>query len=495
MKKAREMGKSDENSYGNILKGTSIFGGVQTFNILMSIVRLKFVAILLGPVGMGMAGLYNNVLLIIQQISGLGLNLSVVKEVGRNKEDENAFLRVLKAVRILMVVTSCLGLAICVVMAGQLSEWTFGTRAYRWQFVILGFAVALSVAGGLMMSVLQGMHEVRSLSKASLVGSAAGLFAGVPLYWIFGTKGIVPAILVFSLSTFLWYYLSLRRCVPVGLTHPEGRVDRSIVRDLLKMGLILMSGGVIASIVTYLINIYIRIFGNMDDVGFYQSCTSMTTQYSAVVFSAMAMDYLPRLAGVSADNVRMRDVINRQMEIVALLVTPIACGVILFAPAIMSILQSEMFLVAVPLLRCLGLSVIAKALMYPIGYVVFAKDNKRLYFWMESVGANILTFMLSLVGYHLWGLVGMGYAAIVDCLICLVVYLVVNRKMYGYTMSRQSCAMSVFGMTSGLTMLILSMNAEGTALYVVGICLLVGISIFSLKSLKKKLVENKTKKA
>lgn len=44
----------DENSYSTILKRISAFGGVQAFNILVTLVRGKFVALFLGPEGMGL---------------------------------------------------------------------------------------------------------------------------------------------------------------------------------------------------------------------------------------------------------------------------------------------------------------------------------------------------------------------------------------------------------------------------------------------------------
>jgi len=48
---------SKQNSYRQIFKATSIIGGVQFVNIIILIVRSKFIAYLLGPVGMGISGL------------------------------------------------------------------------------------------------------------------------------------------------------------------------------------------------------------------------------------------------------------------------------------------------------------------------------------------------------------------------------------------------------------------------------------------------------
>ncbi len=68
-----------DNSYKSIIKGTSIFGGVQILNILISLVRGKFVAMLLGPEGMGISALFTNSANSIQRLASLGLNLAIVK--------------------------------------------------------------------------------------------------------------------------------------------------------------------------------------------------------------------------------------------------------------------------------------------------------------------------------------------------------------------------------------------------------------------------------
>lgn len=100
----------EKNSFKSILKGTSIFGGVQVFNILVSAIRLKFVALILGASGIGVAGLFNSLLLTIQQFASLGVNLAVVKEIGAANADRDSLLHVVAAVRPLAVLLSLAGL-------------------------------------------------------------------------------------------------------------------------------------------------------------------------------------------------------------------------------------------------------------------------------------------------------------------------------------------------------------------------------------------------
>ncbi len=478
-----EREKKEENSFRNILKGTSIFGGVQVFNILISAIRLKFVAVILGPSGMGVAGLFNSVSLTIQQFTSLGLNLSVVKEIGKNKENDSRLADVLAAIRPLILISALIGALVCLLFPRVLSTLTFGNTDYSGGFLMLSAAVFFSIAGSALMSVLQGLHAIKPLSKASLIGSIVGLIIGVPLYWLFGTQGIVPAMVVLALSTCTWYFLSLRKTLQVKASPWNREIHLPVLKKVLFMGIILMSNDLFRNLVNYLVNIYIRSHGGMDEVGFFQSCNTMTSQYSAIVFTAMAMDYLPRLSAVSGDNSKMCEVVNRQMEIVGLLIAPIACAVIFLAPLVIKIFQTSSFLVATPLLRLLALAVVVRALMYPLGYIVFAKDNRRLFFWMESVGANLLTLCLTCGGYCLFGLTGLGYAAIADCSVCLLVYIIVNRHLYGYRPSHRAISIMLLALISGVAMTIICITLQGIIMSIIASLLLVFLCILSANRL------------
>ena len=479
--------RKEENSFRNILKGTSIFGGVQVFNIPIAAIRLKFVAVILGPAGMGVAGLFNTAALTIQQFASLGLSLSMVREVGSAREDSGRLSNVLAAITPLAILTALAGAVFCLFFPASLSSLTFGSEEYTSGFMLMSASVFFSIIGATLMSVLQGLHAVKPLSKASLVGSLTGLAIGVPLYWLMGTAGIVPAMTALAFTTCLWYFLSLRKIIDKPSSGWRRDIHLPILKRILLMGIVLMSNDLFRSVSTYLINVYVRIHGGETEVGFYQSCNTMTAQYSAIVFTAMAMDYLPRLAAVAGDNRKMCEVVNRQMEVVALLIAPVACAVIFLAPWVIRLLQTEAFIVAVPLLRWMALGVVVRALMYPLGYIVFAKDNKTLFFWMESVGANILTCVLTCGGYALFGLSGLGYAAIADCMICLTVYVMVNRRLYGYRLNSAATMTSMTALLSASLMAAVCLMMQGTAMVCSAVILLSISCGFSLRLLIKKI--------
>lgn len=433
------MKKDDSSaSYKSILKGTSIFGGVQVFNIVVNLVRGKFVAIILGPEGMGITSLFNSASNTIQRFASLGLNQAIVRETAIASEDNENGEKVFHTIRNLIRLTALLGLLICAVFCVPLSRITFGSADYAWQFLLLALAVGLAILSSGKLAVLQGLHEVKRISKASIVGGLTGLFVGVPLYYIFGDKGIVPAIVALSLSFYLFYTINLRKVHPVVDSGFSWKENLPIIKKLLLLGMVLMASDLIGSLVTYLLNLFLRIQGSIDDVGLFQAANSVTNQYAGLVFAAMAMDYYPRLSKVAHDNKEMGVIVNRQTEIVSLIIAPAMCVLILSAPLVIRVLLSEKFLNIIPLMRWMGLGILLKALSFPMGYITFAKGNKKVFFLLEGLTGNILYLLLGAGGFYLFGLIGLGYALVAENLISIIIYFLVNHSLYSYTFTRAS---------------------------------------------------------
>ena len=68
-------------SYRCILHATSLLGGAAAANVLIGMVRSKFVAVLLGPAGVGMIGIYQSITGLVSTVACCGLNYSAVREL------------------------------------------------------------------------------------------------------------------------------------------------------------------------------------------------------------------------------------------------------------------------------------------------------------------------------------------------------------------------------------------------------------------------------
>ena len=448
METSRNIEKQDVqglNSYRNIIKGSSFFGGVQIFNVLITLIRGKFVAIILGPEGMGISALFNSASNTIQRFSSLGLPQSITRDVADESLSAKTRDTTIRSSLWLTNLTTFLGLLICIGFCIPLSKITFGDTGYWWQFMILGIGVALGIAGTGKLSILQGLHEVKKISRASIVGGLTGLGIGIPLYYLFHYKGIVPAIVAIFLSLYIFYSYSLKKSYSFSSESDTWKDYLPIAKKLLVLGIVLMSGDIISTLFGYLVNLYIRITGSIDDVGLYQAAYSITKQFSGVIFAILAMDYFPRLSGVASDNEKMNGVVNRQSEIVAWLMTPAMTLLIISSPLLIQVFLSKEFYPVIPLMRWMGLGMLLRAFSYPMAYITFAKGNKKIYFLLEGIVANTLTLVLSCLFFHWFGLIGLGYALTVDNAICIILYFVVNNRLYNYKFSKESLVNYMIG--------------------------------------------------
>lgn len=426
---------TDQNSYKNIMKRISAFGGVQIFGILINLVRGKFVALLLGPEGMGLSSILTSSTTTVQQLGSLGLNLALVKEVAAGKESREQLPAILAVGIRLIYFTAILSCLLCLLLSPLLSFWSFGNYDYTLGFGVLSAGVGLSVAGTGYLALLQGLGEVKRLAWASVVGGISGLVFGIPLYYYLGLNGIVPALLIFSLIIFVFYFISFRRSVTFDKVKLQWKERRPLVKKLISLGVVLMIGSLVGTLTNYIINIFIRAYGSLDNVGLFQAANSLTNQYVGIVFSALALDYFPRLSAVAKDHPKMNEVVNRQLEIVILLVTPLILILFLATPLVIEILLSEEFLVVIPLMRWLAYGVLLQAVSFPLGYMFVACDNKKVYVWVEVVTTNILWIVCSVVFYYYFDLIGLGISLVVRTIIDLFIVFIVTGRSYGFRVS------------------------------------------------------------
>lgn len=464
----------------------SAFGGVQIFNILINLIRGKFVALILGPEGMGLSSLFTSATAAVQQFSSLGTNLAITKEIASDRDQAMQGRGAhLAASRRIILATAILGALICVLFAPQLSRWTFGDDSHTWDFVWLSIFVALSTLGAGYLSILQGLGQVKRISKASIVAGIVGLTVGVPLYYMFGYQGIVPAMNVLALSMFVFYYVSYRRTITSRVERFKFKEHKPVVKQLISMGLVLVIGALAGTTANYLINLFVRYFGSVENVGLFQAANSLTNQYTGVIFSALALDYFPRLTAASEDADEMRRVVNRQSEIVLLVATPLVLLLIITTPIVIRLLLSEQFESITPLMRWMGLGVLLQAVTFPMNYVVIAKGNKKVYLWIEVVLSNVMWIACSMGFYYYFDLIGLGISLVVRTAIDVFVTMAVCRRLYGVSYTRAAARIIVVSLLIGATGFVLS-NTSSVAAIVLNIVLLIISITYSVRGIIKR---------
>ncbi|MEA5126992.1 MAG: O-antigen translocase [Proteiniphilum sp.] len=422
-----------KDSYRQIMKATSLFGGVQVFQILISVIRSKFVAILLGPAGMGIVGLLASTTGLIAGLTGFGLGTSGVKNVTEayssgNKERIDT---VVSVVRRLVWLTGLLGAMLTLVFSPWLSEFAFGNKEYTLAFVWLSITLLFAQLNIGEMVVLQGMRKLQYLAKANIYGSLSGLVVAIPLYYKLGIRGIVPVIIITAFMTFFFSRYFARKVktekvkLSLSATITEGK-------SMMVMGFMISMSAMIILFVDYLLRIFINHIGHVEDVGFYNAGFAIINTYVGMVFTAMGTDYYPRLSVVADNNQQCKDNINQQAEIALLILAPILIIFLIFVNWAVVLLYSKQFLVITDMLHWAALGIFFKAVSWSIAFVFLAKGEGKLYFWSEFA-SSMYTLIFNMLGYYLGGLTGLGVSFLLSFTVYLIQVFVIARTRYHFS--------------------------------------------------------------
>ena len=418
--------------YRSIFKATSLFGGVKVFSILISIVRSKIVAILIGTTGVGIVGLFTSGTSLIQSITQLGLSQSAVKDVSEANAsgDQARVNRVVTVLRRLVWFTGLLGMICVVAFSPILSKTSFGNSDYTLAFILLSVTLLFAQLSGGQNVILQGTRRLKYLAKASVWGSLLGLVICVPLYYWFGVKGIVPNLILGSFTTLLlsWYYSRKVPYVPVKLT------VREIIQEggqMLKMGIAMSVSGVLVALSAYILRSFINRQGGVDEVGLFQAGYVIMTTYVGLVFSAMGTDYYPRLSAVNKDNEKCKSIMNQQGEIGIMILAPLILACVVFVPWIVRILYSERFLGANDYIIWAASGMLFKMASWTISFIFIAKGESKL-FMINETAVNIYSLGFQVLGYWLLGLKGIGVGFALTHICYYIQVYTISRIKYGF---------------------------------------------------------------
>lgn len=474
-------------AYQQILKTTSLFGSVQVFSILISIVRNMFIANFIGPIGMGIAALLNSTLSIISGFSGLGLEMSGVKHISESydENDLNSVSKQVAIVRRIALITGVIGAILAVIFSKWLSVLTFGNDDYTFSFVFIAITLLFKQLTSSENVVLQGLRKLKDLAKASFYGNLVGLLFSIPIYYFYKIDSIVPTIIIAAFSSMIFALVFARK-----IKFERRKVtNNELVTDgksIIKLGLALTFSGLITLIVAHLIQLYLNFSNGIEVVGFYNAGFTLLNSYVGILFVAMSTDYYPRLSAICNDNNKLNEVVLQQIYIGVLIITPIIIVFFALSDEIIRLLFSTKFKAIVMMVSIGIFGMLFKIASFSIGYMVLAKADSKL-FIKTSLGFNLLYLLLSILGYHYFGLIGLGVAFTLQYIFHLIILSIIAKKRYNFNFNNEVVLLFVICLVLCLATFSLLFLDNKILKVVFFIVLILFSTLFSLKKIGEKI--------
>lgn len=428
---------NEENlTYRKILKATSLFGSVQFLNIVIAVIRSKFTAVLLGPTGMGIVGLLTNTIGLIAGFTNFGLETSAIKNISQANNNNSKVLETeISTLQKLVWYTGILGMLLTILFSSFLSKIVFNNSDYTYVFIWISISLLFKQLTAGHLVVLQGLRRLKLLAKANLFGSIIGLLVTIPLYYLYGIDAIAIVIVFSSLIGLAcsWFFFRKIEIKPIRLSV---RDVFSNGKGMIKLGFSLSIIGLLTLLTSYILQIIISNNGGVVQVGLYNAGFTILNTYVGMIFTAITVDYFPRLAAVITDNFALKTTVIQQAIISLLIITPIIILFLTFAPFIINLLYSKKFITVVPMVTWAILGMLFKAVSFTMGYILIAKEDSKL-FIKTSISFNLLFLFNNYFAYVYFGLEGLGVSFLTNFIIHFFVLKIISYYRYNFSFNKE----------------------------------------------------------
>jgi antigen flippase len=422
-------------TYGQILKSSALVGGSSVLGIMIRIVRTKAMAMLLGPAGFGLFGLYGSVELLVESIAGMGINSSGVRQIAEavGSGDTERIARTSAVLRRISVMLGLIGAALLIMFSRQVSALTFGNREHTGAICLLSLAVFFQLVSYGQAALVQGMRRIGDLARMAILGALFGTLIGIPLVFFLRANGVVPSLVgvaAMSILSSWWYSRKLNVQSPT-VTASQLMEEAGA---LLKLGFVFMASSFMITGLAYGVRILVLRNAGVEATGLYQSAWALGGLYAGLVIQAMGADFYPRLTASATDNVACNRLVNEQVSVALLIAGPGVLATLTFAPLVITLFYSAKFGAATAVLRWICLGTFLQVITWPMGFIIVAKGKRAVFFWAELACALVYGG-LAWICVRVFGLNGAGIAFFISCMFHGVLHYPIVHKLSGFEWS------------------------------------------------------------
>lgn len=370
--------------------------GSTLIKIGAGLVVVKLLAVAFGPVGVGQAANFRQVITVLGVLSGAGIFNGITKYVAEYRQQPEKLQPLLGTASTMILAFSLLLALIFVAAARPISEALFGDGRYQAVIrllALLQMGIACSNYG---LAVIKGYRDARGNALAVAGGSLLGVAAYVLSYLLGGYRGalaglaLVPAVAMLPALWVLWR----RRHIPWHYFRPAW--DRALATSLGKFTLMALMTAVTMPVAYVMMRNQLATLYGWQAVGLWQGVSGISDAYLQFITASFSVYLLPTLAGLHSRQAIGRE-IGRALRFVLPAVAAVSFTVWLLRDLVIWLLLSGQFSAMRDLFAWQLVGDVFKVGAYVFGYLVIAKASLRFYLLCELSQFLLLTLFSRLL--------------------------------------------------------------------------------------------------
>lgn len=417
-----------------------VIGGAALVSLVSGLIRTKVAALVLGPSGVGLIGLFQNAVSLSSGIFGLGIGSSATRQVaaGLADTDREKSVAARHALRILSLSLAVAGSTIFYLARHFIAARLLGDPGFAPALGWLSAAVGLTIFAGSQTALLTGHRKIKAVAVTSVVSAILASILAIAGLRFGGTTAAALFVLAVPLAGALVGAVVLNLVLP-GLSDHRRPSSRAVVeegRSMIWLGMGFMLSMLVASGAQLWARTVIAGGAGLAGLGQFQAAWIISMSYMSLILQAMSTDYFPRLSAVIAKGENPSQLVNEQIEAALALAGPILVFVMVFTELTVAILYSSHFAQSAAILKWQIGGDLLKLASWPIGFVLLAQ-GRSIAFVMAEIAGWAVFLAVSALGLPVLGLEATGiaflamyiaYTAVVWVMVRSSVRLMVSRR-------------------------------------------------------------------
>lgn len=409
-----------------VLKATGLLGSAQVVNILTAILRTKFVAVWLGPAGVGLNSLLNTNISLISTATQLNLRDSSVREIASVGDSG-------RDMTIAVIRRTCLLLGVCgmfltALLSPLLSLISFKNYDYTLSFVWLSPVMVFTAYSAGEFAVMQAVGRLKQLARTTAVSALAATVIAVPLFYYYRLAAIVPVILLYVSATA--FFCRLWRVRTDSKPNVTLRDIISHGRRAIVLGIYMTVSMLMTNVGQFVLAVYINRTGSLGGYGVYQAGFTLVNSYVGIFFTALSLEYYPRLAQYAGRPYICRGLMSHELSLIVRILCPLVVAFIFCSDWIVRLLYSSRFGDVLPYVDYAIIGAIFRGVSLCFALRILAEGDGRAYIFTET-SSVIVGLVLNILGFHFYSYGGLGFSYVLWYGFYALLTWAVCRRRYG----------------------------------------------------------------
>ena len=410
---------------------TSILSFIATaIKMIAGLVINKAVAVYIGPSGLALVGQFQNFSQLVMTAAQGAINSGVTKYAAEyGKDNDRIPILFSTAAKISLFSSVVVGVGI-VLFSNYASLHFLKSEDYSYIFVIFGFTIVLFVVNNLLLSILNGLKEIKTWVMINIIQSIYSLIFTTLLIVYLDLDGALIALVTNQSVIFVIVLWMLRKHQVIKLSNFKGAFDKPEAKKL--GGFALMTAITMLTVPVSLIMVREIIIknGSLEEAGYWQSMWYMSLVYLSFFITVINLYFLPKLSEATDQKI-LRKEIFKGLALFLPLLSFLFFLIYLLKDYIVIILFTSEFSIVSSLFYWQLLGDLFKVAGIFFGILLAAKAKHSRVILVNVIFSSLFVYF-SYIYYPIMGLEGVVYAHFLNSVLYLVfVILITLDLIYG----------------------------------------------------------------